>query len=76
VPLTLAVAVAWCDVAVRFEHDVAIEPLRNSQGEAVLYKVRSRNVVAGLGGDMQHALHGVSAEFSPLESELAELTRE
>jgi hypothetical protein len=70
------VAVAWCDVAVRFEHDVAIAPLRNSQGEAVLYEVRSRNVVAVLGGDMQHALHGASAEFSPLESELAELTRE
>ena len=32
------------DAAVPFRHGIEVEPLRNSKGEAVLYKVRSGNV--------------------------------
>jgi hypothetical protein len=71
VPLTLAVAVAWCDVAVRFEHDVAIEPLRNSQGEAVLYKVSSRSVVSLVETGARNESHGSSAPLSPVDREPA-----
>jgi len=44
-----------------FEHDVEVEPMRNSQGDAVLYKVSSHNVCTLVSG----GVHVTSAPLSP-----------
>jgi hypothetical protein len=58
-------------VAVPFEHDVYAEPLRNSQGEAVLYKVSSRSVVSLVETGARNESHGSSAPLSPVDREPA-----